>query len=259
MRINLSDSRKAAPAVFCLHPLYKYGILLSKYDVIESVCMTWWHDPEKFVDAVDIEKHGGGAVQLLRDLIVKRTTEYDKISQLFFDALSKPITLLPRQQTAIQLADEAKLLGITETSYISQKLGINRHSAYKLLRRAEDRLLIITFQSNKKMETYSDSVAFIDDTRMKVSKQDIFKRVKNRRVSCPTQPFNADKCDGDCFAHFGICRPCLLTFDDLSRYPDGRPDWVQLLINTTRKEAREQARQEIINMRLNPLDIHDVA
>lgn len=221
--------------------------------------MISWNDPETYVDAVDIEKRGRGAVELLKDLIVKRETEYEKLSSMFLKSLKRPIQLLPRQQQAIDLANQAKALGITETIYISEQLDINRHSAYKLLRRAEDRLLIITYQSNTKMETYEHEQAIYSDARLRVSQHDIDRVVRGRTITCLTQPQNIDSCNGRASAYYGICRPCYETFTNTRYYPDGIPEWVQKMVNMNRKEQRDLARDYIQDIRLNPMDIHDVA
>ena len=69
----------------------------------------WFSDPMRFVDAEDIEDMGMSAINLLRDLIVKRPVELGTLRSLFKRSLKQPIHLLPSQLETMRLADEAKL------------------------------------------------------------------------------------------------------------------------------------------------------
>lgn len=57
-------------------------------------------------------------------------------------------SLTKRQQQAAEAYDEAIHLGITPSTHVAAKLGINRHSAYKLIQRAN-------------LETFHESVDYI--------------------------------------------------------------------------------------------------
>lgn len=219
----------------------------------------WYEIPERWVDAVDIQMRGKASVDVLQDLIVKRSTEYGRFKKLFFRAMSNKMTLLPRQQQAIDLANEAKALGITESTYISEKLGIQRQPALRLLKRAEERLTIITYQNDEKMVPFDRQQAIYDDTRLQVTQDEIDNVLRGRWVTCLTQAENEDHCKGHARAYFGICRPCYETFTNKRYYPDGMPEWVEFLIRDNRKEQREQARQDIINRRTKRINIDDVS
>lgn len=222
--------------------------------------MEWYHDPERYVDAVDIEKHGKGAVQLLHDLIVNRHTEHEKLAKMFFTALSRPVRLIDSQKETLRLAMEARKMGLNEAQYLVHKLGIHQSSAYRRLETLNNRMRIITYQNEVKTANFDDNQAIDNDTRMKITNAQKDAVIGGWRIECLTKNENPDTCKGVARAYFGLCSSCYNTYFKNPRYyPDGPPDWVEFLILDNRKEQRALAAEYIRDMRLNPLDITEVA
>ena len=227
---------------------------------MEAINPQWYELPNAWVDAIDIEEQGKQAIHLLRDMIVKRPTEYSRFKKLFYRAMNNKITLLPRQELVLSLAIEAKLLGITETTYVSEKLGINRFSAYKALKRAEERAIVINYQSELKMETFDQSMA-IDSisTGVEIPMSEIDSKIYYDTTACPTMPYN-NSCTGTAYVRFGLCPKCHEHFKDKKRYPDGIPDWVVFYRNSIRIEARKEARHALALEKYGTnIDVHEVA
>ena len=203
----------------------------------------WYEIPDSWVDAVDIDEMGKKAIELLRDMIVKRPTEYGRFKMLFLRAMSNKLTLLPRQQKVLELAQEAKRLGVTETTYISDKLGINRFSAYKALRRAEDRFIVLNYQNGTKMETYDNNMAIRseDVKKFELPMSDIDNMIKHQLVACPTYKYY-DGCSGTAYVRLGLCPECHEHFKNMR---GGEPEWVTYLRNEMRVEARKEARHAL--------------
>lgn len=213
----------------------------------------WWMMPDSFVDALDIEKLGKGAIELLRDMVVSRPTEFGRLRKLFLRSLKRPITLLPRQEKAIVLANEARQLGFTETVYVADKLGINRHSAYKLLQRAEQRLLIAEIQNglSTKMETSDDNMGIYSDTQAKIDidASQIDKIYGGLMVDCAV-------CQKRCRAKYAICHECATTY---GKTQDEREYWLQELIKDIKRVARQDAKQIYFDQRYGVnMDVSEV-
>jgi len=227
-----------------------------------TVNSTWYDSPEHWVDGTDIDKMGRRAVEVLRDLIVNRHTEYNRFKYLFLRSLKNGIHLTRRQQQAIDLAIEARTLGITESTYIAEKLGIHRTNAYQLLRRADERMYFITYQNEIKIATFDDSMAIHSEhntrTTIDIPNDDIDNVVSGRYVDCPTKPY-VDECQGRAPARFGLCRTCYETYNNKKWYPDGMPEWVKELANSVRREARQEAREYLFRQRYGvDIDISDI-
>ena len=204
----------------------------------------WWLDTLKWVDAGDIEKMGIGVLQTLRDLVVSRPTEYGRFVSLFRKSLKRKVKLTTRQQEAWVLAQEADLKGITRTRYISDQLGIHRQSAWELLKRAEDRLIVIEFQKDQKILTYGVSVPIYGDSGRKI--QLPAREVKQRRekiVVCPTKAYN-DHCAGVASSRFGICHSCSEIW---GKTQADRPPWVQFLIRDNERMRYADAKDRLFD------------
>ena len=224
---------------------------------IEAVNTHWYELPEKWLDADDIDKRGKWAIEILKDMIVNRHVEYSRFRKLFFRSLTNPIVLLPRQQQALDLATYARLHGLTETTYISEQLSINRHSAYKLLKRAEERFCIIAWRDGEKMETFDDSVALYHEGGVKIelSRADIMKEFAGLSVTCPTQPCNTN-CYGVANARYGLCSSCKDLYGTIQ---EERDEWVQALVRDVRREAYAQAKQNVFMRKYGAPYLEDVA
>lgn len=104
---------------------------------------TWHRNPYKWVDDEDLFLGTREAKQrgyrFFASLNLFRPTEYAALVRLFHRALSgyDVERLTPRQTQAVLLAHEARLQNKTPSTYVANKLQINRHSAYKLLKRAD--------------------------------------------------------------------------------------------------------------------------
>lgn len=216
----------------------------------------WYEYPERWVDAVDIQLRGKASVDILRDMIVKRNTEYSRFKKLFLRAMSNAITLLPRQQIVIDLANQARQMGITETTYIAENLGINRHSAYKALKRAEDRLIIITYQNDEKMETYGDSIPFDDESRIEIEKRDIKRVYAGMIIDCPGNGANLT-CLGSARVRYGLCSECA---QEYGRHQEDRPEWLQKLVRLVQRQMWSEAKDIVFRRKYGTnLDITEVA
>lgn len=222
----------------------------------------WYESPEAWVEGEDIKRLGKWAFLALRDLIVKRKSELTSFEHLFQSALNNKVSLTRRQQKAMEYADEAIRLGLTETTYVAQKLGINRHSAFKLLNRAHDRMIFITYQSNIKMETFHDSTGIYSDTppKIELDNDEIFRIQAGLKYDCPCSGLNP-KCKGTANGRFGLCYPCSKTYgaNKEERLMNGY-EWVQAMVADIKAQAYKDAekilfeRQHMIN-----LDISDIA
>ncbi len=222
----------------------------------------WYEMPESWVDAIDIEEMGKGAIALLQDMIVSRPVEFGRFKKLFYRAMTNHITLLPRQRTVLNLAEEAKRLGLTETTYISDKLGINRFSAYKALRRAEDRLIVMNYQNESKMETYDmSSSIYTEQPAIKLSDSKTNTIAASLKFDCPTQPDNPKYCTGTASGQYGICYACSEKYgkNKADRHTKGY-GWVNEIVAMARKEAVNDAKHQQLNSAgfLN-IDVSEVA
>lgn len=220
--------------------------------------MEWYHDPERYVDAVDIEKHGKGAIELLRDLIVNRHTEYSKLADMWFDALGKPVRLIDSQQETFRLAREAQQLGLTESLYIAQQLGISQRAAQYRLKTLDNRMKIITFQSSQKTFVYGDSIPFFSESSASVQldKNEIKRAYAGMMIDCPTHGANPS-CLGIARVQYGLCSECASVY---GRHQDARPLWLQEDIKLLQRQAWSEAKETVFRRHhvLN-LDITEVA
>jgi DNA-binding Lrp family transcriptional regulator len=198
----------------------------------------WYENPERWVDALDIQEQGKHSIQLLIDMIVKRPTEFSRFRRLFLKALNNRMVLLPRQKIVLDLALEAKQLGKTETTYISETLGIHRQTAWENLRRAEDRQIIINYQLETKTLTFDTSMAIRSEETVKIElpMTVIDNMIKNDRVACPTSNY-FDGCSGMAYVRLGLCPECH------EHFKDDMPEWVTFLRDDMRTSARKEARQ----------------
>lgn len=215
----------------------------------------WWAQAESFVDADDIVRMGSGAVELLRDLVVSRPVEFGRMKKLFLRALKNPVLLLPRQKRALYLAEEAICWNYNVYEYVGDQLGIKPDSAYRLLRRANEKALLLEILP--KMSEFEANVHYIDNgiqNKFELPRDEVNKIRDGLSVACPTRPYNP-RCNGIAPARYGICFECRDTFlkgDDL-------PEWVVALVRDTRLEAYQEAKERLFYKKYGAnIDIRDV-
>lgn len=218
----------------------------------------WYESPERWVDALDIQEQGKHSIVLLKDLIVNRVTEYSQFKQLFLRALQRPMTLLPRQQTAIMLADEALELGVTVSAYISEQLDISPQASRRLLHRAEARQMIISYQEIAKMFPFDSSIPIYSEGQQKIELDaSETKRLKaGLRVPCPAKPYNFDDCAGTASAKYGLCYSCANIF---GKTQAERPEWLQFLIQDNDNQLYQDAKDQQFDSKYGAnVDVSDI-
>ena len=209
----------------------------------------WYDQPTGYVDPIDIEEHGKHAITLLKDLIVIRTVEMSVLRRLFFRALKKPIHLLPSQEITFKLAQEAKHLNITESTYIAQQLGISRIAAWKRLETLNTRLAVIEYQFSTKTLTYDDnSCIYNEQSPIKQDDTTTDRIAAGLTFDCPTQPYTREhfktvKCTGTASGRFGICHACSGIYGKNKAERTARGySWVNDLVASVKEEARNDAK-----------------
>lgn len=189
----------------------------------------WWMNPYKWVDEAD---YWDGdrltirrAVDVLTDTLVERPTDKDVMVRGIRRAVGSG-KMTHRQESAVEIARQAAALGQTATTAVAAALGINRHSAWKLLSRADGRA------APPKMET-SRKIFAIDDVR--VSERDIQRIMATMRVDCAAcgRP--------GCSTRYALCRSCFDTYGPAGERGERTARWLDPLISMTRATARKEA------------------
>lgn len=114
----------------------------------------WYDNPLRFVDVEDIFDENGlmRSRRTIKNMAYNSfyATRFGKVDrvegELFYSLFHKALDLFRKKATkaqisALVMAREAEKNGLTASSYIAEQRGVNRHSAYKLLKRAEKALL----------------------------------------------------------------------------------------------------------------------
>ena len=192
--------------------------------------------PQHFVDFDDFEKRGKDAVQILRDLIVARPTEFDTLKRMFYRAI-RSYGLTWKQAEALHHARVARDLGQTESVYVASRMGINRHSAWKLLSRAEQSVSIETLINNPKMETFTNNLGIYSDTRTKIdiTAATVDKVTGGMLVDCVV-------CGKQCRGKHCVCYACSKAYGSTK---EERPHWLNEAVKMAKAEARLEAKAKI--------------
>ena len=200
----------------------------------------WYLNAMKWIDEDDLlygKREARRKVrEFFRDLLVNRPTETHALISLALRALrgydiSK---LLKRQMEALFYAQEAKELGLTETTYISEKLGIHRQSAWELLKRIDAKIL-----TSDVFDTYTSN------GRTRFPDRIVKRTMKGKPRICAycglTTPDGSKPLCGDC--HRGIrLNQWSLSADNEARILN----WLEPEIERIRQEHRQWALDQLV-------------
>lgn len=177
---------------------------------MQTLSLNWYDDKSRWLDPDDYfispqdnryRPTTAGLASLKDHIVDREQTEYAVFKAGVYAACGKA-SLTRRQQEAVALAREAMRLNITPSTYVSAVLGINRHSAYKLLTRVDSRLE----NSNlAKMETSSKTIHMISRTRDK-SPSRIRKQMAAQSVVCAA--LGTEACQEVAHIRYCICASC---------------------------------------------------
>lgn len=191
----------------------------------------WWHDPYRWVDETDIlvggELRVGKAVAALTDTLVVRPTDRAVMAAGVIGAV-RTAGLTRRQSAALEVAREAGEQAATMA--VARALGINRHSAYKLLQRAG------AITPKRKMETSTRNFAIAYSAS--VSETDVQRVLGGMYVECVACGKKG------CRPRYCLCRDCW----ELYGSPDKRTEMTRRWLDPLISMARSQARKDAIEM-----------
>lgn len=194
---------------------------------------TWYLNPLKWVDEFDLFDLDGSlnkqrAIDILKDKHVSRPSDDSVMARGIFNS-TYAAGLTRKQQSAVDLAREAMVAGQTATVYVAEQLGINRHSAYKLLQRADARL------PQPKMETSGLNFDRISNARSRISEQAIQRVIAGMKVEC------AGCGERPAPARTALCHECIRQYGIEGERPERTVAWLDPMIRLARQEARKRA------------------
>lgn len=221
------------------------GNVIALWDGGDSSIRKWWLNPFKFVDDDDILVHKRNAKIFFYDLLVNRQTEFRTLIVMFMAAYNNldedAVQLTSRQSQAVSLARQAMVIGEPPVKYVSQRLNIDKSNASRLLKRANFKLEIATFDDLFAVYDSSEHQTYYAPTEREIQAQ----KARMTRI-CAAD--GTPGCKGTTRGQFALCLPCSEKFGkQREEWSDPRTkepmDWLL-------KEARRidiQVRSEAIN------------
>ncbi len=201
---------------------------------------TWYKNPFRWLDDEDLVfgyKHAHEKARaFLASFLVNRPTEFKALIRLMVRAFNGYDfeRLTNRQALAVLYAREAQEMAKTATVHVAALLGINRHSAWKLLQRAY----------RAKMETSGEKFDYIDreyvSSWIPTEKQIQAKMRSKPRICAHCGGVTPDGSKSLCFkCHFDLRTDRPDTWSSLTR------EWLQPEIRRIAQEHRVWAKNAL--------------
>ena len=221
------------------------GNVIALWDGGDSAKRKWWLNPFKFVDEDDILVHKRQAKIFFYDLLVNRKTELRTLIVMFMAAYNNldedMVQLTHRQTQAVSLARYAMVSGEPPVKYVAQHLNIDKSSASRLLKRANFKLEIATFDDLFHVYVDDDIV-----NTWSPSEQQIKAQMAKMTRECAAS--GTPKCKGTTRGRFALCLPCS------QHYGAIREDWVKPRTNEPLTWLLEEARRIDMQLRKDAIN-----
>lgn len=220
--------------------------VINLWDGGDSAKRKWWLNPFKFVDEDDILVHKREAKVFFYDLLVNRQTEFRTLIVMFMAAYNNldedAIQLTHRQEQAVSLARYAMISGEPPVKYVAQHLNIDKSNASRLLKRANFKLEIATFDDLFHVYVDDDSV-----NTWSPSEQQIKAQMAKMTRECAAS--GTPKCKGTTRGRFALCLPCS------QHYGAIREDWVKPRTGEPLTWLLEEARRIDMQLRKDAINL----